>query len=145
MAEKVLYSAGEAETEQIAYELAAQLKAGDTLALYGEMGAGKSVLTRAAARGLGIVGPVPSPTFTILNIHEGRSMRLYHFDLYRLADAEGLWEIGWEDYLLSGALCVLEWSERFDEPFPEGTVYLRFEKTGENSRRIRVEGAENLC
>ena len=67
------------------------MRAGDVVLLTGEMGAGKSVLTRAAARAMGVEGPVPSPTFTILNIHEGRVIRLYHFDLYRLSDADELY------------------------------------------------------
>ena len=68
-----------------------ELPQGDAnVLLEGEMGAGKSVLTRAAARGMGVEGPVPSPTFTILNIHEGRALRLYHFDLYRLEGEDAL-------------------------------------------------------
>ena len=67
------------------------MRVGDVVLLTGEMGAGKSVLTRAAAHAMGVEGPVPSPTFTILNIHEGRAIRLYHFDLYRLSDADELY------------------------------------------------------
>ena len=75
------------------------MRAGDVVLLTGEMGAGKSVLTRAAARAMGVEGPVPSPTFTILNIHEGRAMRLYHFDLYRLSDADELYGMGLDEYI----------------------------------------------
>ena len=77
--------------QRLGQSLGACMRMGDVVLLTGEMGAGKSVLTRAAARAMGVEGPVPSPTFTILNIHEGRAMRLYHFDLYRLSDADELY------------------------------------------------------
>ena len=77
--------------QRLGQSLGACMRVGDVVLLTGEMGAGKSVLTRAAARAMGVDGPVPSPTFTILNIHEGRAMRLYHFDLYRLSDADELY------------------------------------------------------
>ena len=77
--------------QRLGQSLGACMRVGDVVLLTGEMGAGKSVLTRAAARAMGVEGPVPSPTFTILNIHEGRAMRLYHFDLYRLSDADELY------------------------------------------------------
>ena len=77
--------------QRLGQSLGACMRVGDVVLLTGEMGAGKSVLTRAAARAMGVEGPVPSPTFTILNIHEGRTIRLYHFDLYRLSDADELY------------------------------------------------------
>ena len=81
----------EKDMQRLGQSLGACMRMGDVVLLTGEMGAGKSVLTRAAARAMGVEGPVPSPTFTILNIHEGRAMRLYHFDLYRLSDADELY------------------------------------------------------
>ena len=81
----------EKDMQRLGQSLGACMRVGDVVLLTGEMGAGKSVLTRAAARAMGVEGPVPSPTFTILNIHEGRAMRLYHFDLYRLSDADELY------------------------------------------------------
>ena len=81
----------EKDMQRLGQSLGACMRVGDVVLLTGEMGAGKSVLTRAAARAMGVDGPVPSPTFTILNIHEGRAMRLYHFDLYRLSDADELY------------------------------------------------------
>ena len=81
----------EKDMQRLGQSLGACMRVGDVVLLTGEMGAGKSVLTRAAAHAMGVEGPVPSPTFTILNIHEGRAMRLYHFDLYRLSDADELY------------------------------------------------------
>lgn len=91
----------ERQMQRLGYCLGACLRVGDVVLLTGEMGAGKSVLTRAAARALGVQGAVPSPTFTILNIHEGREMKLYHFDLYRLADADELYGMGLDEYIPS--------------------------------------------
>ena len=91
--------------------------------LRGEMGAGKSVLTRAAARGMDVCGPVPSPTFTILNIHEGTSMRLYHFDLYRLEGVDALYEMGLEEYIpAADGAAFIEWPEMAEEAMPEDAL-----------------------
>ena len=103
----------ERQMQRLGYCLGACLRVGDVVLLTGEMGAGKSVLTRAAARALGVQGAVPSPTFTILNIHEGREMKLYHFDLYRLDDPDQLEDIGLYDVLGADGVCVIEWGEQF--------------------------------
>ena len=88
--------------------------------LEGEMGAGKSVLTRAAARGMGVEGPVPSPTFTILNIHEGRAMKLYHFDLYRLEGEDALYEMGLEEYIPArDGASLIEGPQMAEEAMPQ--------------------------
>ena len=99
--------------QRLGYCLGACLRVGDVVLLTGEMGAGKSVLTRAAARALCVQGALPSPTFTILNIHEGRAMKLYHFDLYRLDDPDQLEDIGLFDVLGADGVCVIEWGEQF--------------------------------
>ena len=84
------------------------------------MGAGKSVLTRAAARGMGVEGPVPSPTFTILNIHEGTALRLYHFDLYRLEGEDALYEMGLEEYIPArDGASLIEWPQMAREAMPQ--------------------------
>ncbi|MGN0996805.1 MAG: tRNA (adenosine(37)-N6)-threonylcarbamoyltransferase complex ATPase subunit type 1 TsaE [Candidatus Ventricola sp.] len=111
--------ATESMTQRLGYALGACLRAGDVVLLTGEMGAGKSVLTRAAARGMGVEGPVPSPTFTILNIHEGRAMKLYHFDLYRLEDADALYEMGLEEYIPpEDGAAMIEWPQMAQEAMP---------------------------
>ena len=102
------------------------------------MGAGKSVLTRAAARGMGVEGPVPSPTFTILNIHEGSALKLYHFDLYRIEDPEELFEIGFEGYLTAGGICVIEWPQIADEYIPEDVLSVTIERDGADTRIITI-------
>ena len=114
-------SHSEQETEDLGASLASRLRAGDVVAYRGDLGAGKTAFTRGLARGLGCGGRVTSPTFTIVNEHEGQ-IPLFHFDLYRLGDEEELWDIGWEDYLGRGGVCAVEWSERVSEALPEDTL-----------------------
>lgn len=123
----------EAQTRRLGMSLGACLRAGDVVLLRGEMGAGKSVLTRAAARGMGVTGPVPSPTFTILNIHEGERLKLYHFDLYRLEGADALYEMGLEEYIPSAdGATFIEWPEMAEEAMPQDalTVTLTYAEDG---------------
>ena len=93
------------ETEALAEELAAVLWDVPALAMYGGLGMGKTAFTRGLARGFGCTVPVSSPTYTIVNEYPGKR-KICHFDMYRLGDADALYDIGWEDYLDSGALCV---------------------------------------
>lgn len=124
----------ERETRCLGAALGACLRPGDVVLLTGEMGAGKSVLTRAAARGMGVQGPVPSPTFTILNIHEGARMRLYHFDLYRLEGEDALYELGLDEFIppVDGA-AMIEWPQMAEEAMPADAlaVTMRYALDGE--------------
>lgn len=127
-------SLSEKQTQRLGYALGACLRAGDVVLLYGEMGAGKSVLTRAAARGMGVTGPVPSPTFTILNIHEGRALRLYHFDLYRLESEDALYEMGLDEYIpADDGATLIEWPQMAAGAMPPDTliVDIRYAMDGE--------------
>ena len=113
----------ESQLKRLGFCLGKTLRAGDVILLRGEMGAGKSVLTRAAAKGMGVTGPVPSPTFTILNIHEGTDLKLYHFDLYRLESADALWEMGLEEYIPSSdGATFIEWPQMAQEAMPESVL-----------------------
>jgi len=96
-------------------------------------------LVRGMARGLDISGSVSSPTFTLVNEYPGDPV-LFHFDMYRLKDSSELYGIGWEDYLDRNGICVVEWSERVADAIPSDAVTLRFERLGENDRRIEIEG-----
>ena len=126
------------ETEALGAALASSLRPGQVVAFRGPLGAGKTAFTRGLARGLGVTGPVTSPTYTIVNEYTGGRMPLFHFDMYRLSSEEDLFDIGWEDYLDRGGLCVVEWSENILDALPEGTLFVRIEKTGEQSRRITL-------
>ena len=129
------------ETEAIGEALAKTLKGGDVVAYYGDLGAGKTAFTRGLARGLGCTGRVSSPTFTIVNEHEGR-LPLFHFDMYRLGDEEELFDIGWEDYLCRGGVCAVEWSERVSGALPEDAITVTIERHNEHDewRRIIIKG-----
>ncbi len=103
----------------------------------------KPPFTRGACPGLGYVGRVTSPTFTIVNEYEGGRLPLFHFDMYRLGSAEELFDIGWEDYLDRGGVCAVEWSEQVAEALPPETVFVALTRHPENPswRTITIEGA----
>ena len=130
----------EQETEELGGRLAKQLPDGAVVAMYGDLGAGKTAFTRGIARGLGVIGRVTSPTFTIVNEYLG-PRELIHFDMYRLSGAEELFEIGWEDYLSRGAVCSVEWSEKVEDAFYGDEIRVRIEKLGDTRRRITIEEA----
>ena len=127
------------ETEAIGSALAKTLTPGTVLAYRGDLGAGKTAFTRGLARGLGYTEPVTSPTYTIVNEYLGGRMPLFHFDMYRLASSEDLWDIGWEDYLDRGGVCAVEWSENVADAL-ENALTVRIEKLGEDQRKIIIEG-----
>ena len=129
-----MLSTVENQTQRLGYALGACLREGDVVLLQGEMGAGKSVLTRAAARGMGVEGPVPSPTFTILNIHDGLEMKLYHFDLYRLEGEDALYEMGLDEYIPArDGASLIEWPQMAEEAMPMDhlAVDIRYAQDGE--------------
>ena len=132
------------ETERVGAALGAVLAPGSILAYEGDLGAGKTAFTRGLARGLGATEQVTSPTYTIVNEYLSGRMPLFHFDMYRLASADDLWDIGWEDYLERGGVCAVEWSENVAEAM-ENAITVRIEKLGEDTRRITIEGGEGLA
>ena len=132
------------ETEAIGAALSNILSPGTVIAYRGDLGAGKTAFTRGLARGLGYQEPVTSPTYTIVNEYLGGRLPLFHFDMYRLASSDDLWDIGWEDYLDRGGICAVEWSENVADAL-EDAIVICIEKTGENSRRITLEGGEALA
>jgi len=132
------------ETENLGAALGKILRPGTVLAYRGDLGAGKTAFTRGLARGLGYTEPVTSPTYTIVNEYLGGRLPLFHFDMYRLASSDDLWDIGWEDYLERGGICAVEWSENVDDAM-ENAVFITIHKTGEETRRIEIEGGMELA
>ena len=132
------------ETEAIGAALAEILTPGTIIAYRGDLGAGKTAFTRGLTRGLGCNELVTSPTYTIVNEYLGGRLPLFHFDMYRLASSDNLWDIGWEDYLDRNGICAVEWSENVSDAM-EDAVCITIEKLGESSRRITIEGGENLA
>ena len=126
------------ETEAAGAEFAAQLAPGTVVAMYGDLGAGKTAFVRGMTRGLGIDFPVSSPTFNVVNEYPGR-VPLFHFDMYRLGSADELFDIGWDDYLERGGVCAVEWSENVEDAFEPGTLKVTITKLGESDRERLVE------
>ena len=133
-----------AETEAIGAALGKILPPGTVIAYRGDLGAGKTAFTRGLAQGLGCTDMVTSPTYTIVNEYLNGRMPLFHFDMYRLASSDDLWDIGWEDYLERGGVCAVEWSERVEDAL-EDAINITIEKNGEESRRITIEGGDFLA
>ena len=133
------------ETEELGATLAKHLRAGSVVAYLGDLGAGKTAFTRGLAQGLGCTARVTSPTFTIVNEYEG-ALPLFHFDMYRLGDADELFDIGWDDYLNRGGVCAVEWSERISSELGADTITVTICRHEENEdwRRITIEGVQRL-
>ena len=128
------------DTDVIAAEIASLLKKGDVLALYGEMGAGKTAFVRGLVKALcpECLPLVHSPTFAIVNEYEGDSVTVYHYDLYRIADEDDLYSTGYFDRLGGDGIVVTEWSELIDAAIPADAHRLRIEKCGETERKFTL-------
>lgn len=124
------------ETRAIGQQLAAVLKAGDVVLLDGDLGAGKSELARGVARGLGIEGAVPSPSFTILNAYDEGRIPLYHFDWYRIEDANEIYEMGMEEQLGGDGIALIEWSEKAEECLLAKRLRISIRTMDENTREL---------
>lgn len=127
-----------AETEDIAAKLAPRMKSGGFLALYGEMGAGKTAFVRGLVSALcpECLSLVHSPTFAIVNEYDGKNIKIRHFDLYRIKDADDLYSTGFYDCIDAGYLVITEWSENFESEIPSDAMKLKIEKAGESGRRF---------
>lgn len=131
------------ETEALGKTIAATLKGGEIIALYGGMGMGKTAFTRGVAEGLGISGGVSSPTFALVHEYAGGRLPLYHFDMYRVTSWDDLYSTGFFDYLDTDAVLVIEWSENIDGALPEKKISIVVERgEGEEQRVFHVEGVD---
>ena len=129
------------ETHKIATEIADTLNGGEFIAMYGDLGAGKTAFVQGLAKALGINSHITSPTFTIVNEYEGR-LPLYHFDVYRIADPDEMYEIGYDEYIYSDGVCVVEWAELIEDLFKEKyykITILKDEEKGFDYRKIIFE------
>lgn len=116
------------ETFALGERIGREAKPGQVYTLIGDLGVGKTVFTQGVAAGLGITGPVSSPTFTIVQIYEEGRLPFYHFDVYRIADVEEMEEIGYEDCFYGQGLCLIEWANLIEEILPEQYTEVRIEK-----------------
>lgn len=131
----------ENETRELAKRLAEKLRAGDVILYSGEMGAGKTAFTKGIAEYFGTEEEVTSPTFALIHEYPGR-VPIFHFDLYRIADYDELYAIGFFDYLDRGGILAVEWSENIPELAEEleNVININIQKLSENERRITVTG-----
>lgn len=126
------------ETWALARQFAAELKSGDVVCLEGDLGAGKTTFTQGLAAALGVAGRVTSPTFCLVQEHQGKdpsSLFLVHMDLYRLRSEDDVLSIGWEDYLSEGAILVVEWPERAGSLIPLAAKHVVFTHLDGDERR----------
>ena len=128
------------ETIEIGSKIAKDLKPGDVVALIGDLGSGKTVLTKGIARGLGVKETryVNSPTFVIIKEHKG-NIPLYHFDLYRLNKTGMYDEIGFEEYFYGDGVTVIEWADKIEKLLPKKRIEVRLSVAGEDKRKIEIK------
>ena len=136
MREKTIYMKNEAETVGFGIELGQNAKPGTVIALTGDLGAGKTTLTKSIAKGLGIEDVITSPTFTIVKEYETGRLPLYHFDVYRIGDIDEMYELGYEEYFFGQGVCVVEWADLIDEIMPEDTLLINIEYGEKEGERI---------
>ena len=129
------------DTIGIAEKIADTFNGGEFVAMYGDLGAGKTAFVQGIAKALGITNHVTSPTFTIVNEYEGR-LPLYHFDVYRIGDPDEMYEIGYDEYVDSNGVCIVEWAELIEDLFPPDYIKITILKNEEidfDYRKIIVE------
>ena len=124
------------ETYALAMRLGNLINSGCVIAFKGDLGSGKTCFTTGLAKGLEYYGEANSPTFAIVNEYLGGRLPIYHFDMYRIADEDELYSIGFYDYLDADAVLAIEWSENVESALPENTIRLYFTRLDENTRQI---------
>ncbi len=129
------------ETKEIGYMLGKSLDEGDVVCLTGDLGAGKTTITKSIALGLDVHEDVTSPTFTIINEYEGR-LPVYHFDVYRINNIEEMYDIGYEEYFYGKGICIVEWASKIEELIPKEHLWIEI-KLGNtlNSRELYFRGS----
>ena len=130
------------DTEKIAAEFAKTLSPGDVVCLYGEMGVGKTVFTNGLCRALCACEYATSPTFTVVNEYDGGDFPVYHFDMYRIEDESELLELGFEEYLQSGGICIIEWPENIPGSLPRKRIDVHILRDSFTERTIITENKE---
>lgn len=137
-------SDGAEKTEKIAEEFSACLTGGEIITLDGDLGAGKTAFVRGVAKGLGITDRVVSPTFTIVNEYRHGKIPLFHFDVYRIGSSDEMYDIGWDEYINSGGIAIVEWAVNIKDILDNNCIKIQICKNldiSEDYREITIEGA----
>ncbi len=134
------------QTENIGFRLGAFLPYGSVIALFGDLGAGKTAFTRGFAKGMGLECDVHSPTFALVNEYRSPEKTLCHFDMYRISGFDDLYSTGFFDYLDSGASLIIEWSENIENILPDNCIRVYIEKNPlkDDCRNIEIIGCEEF-
>ncbi len=140
MSTEVFLSSSVTETEDFAENFAKKITKGVVIAMKGDLGAGKTCFTRGFAKGMGYYGEVNSPTFSIVNEYLGGRLPVYHFDMYRISGWEDLYTTGYFEYMESGAVLIIEWSENIESALPDDVITITIENCGDSKRAITIEG-----
>lgn len=131
------------ETEEFGIKLGKLLKGGDIICLNGDLGAGKTTLTKSIGLGLGVTDYITSPTFALINEYSGRNS-VYHFDVYRLENVEELYDLGFDEYFYSNGVSIIEWADKIERLLPKERIVLDIEKGIDlDERRIKISGYGN--
>lgn len=136
MEEKKIIIKNEEETKKFGEKLCEKLTAGSIVALTGDLGTGKTTLTKAIAAGLGVTDVITSPTFNIVKQYDSGRLPLYHFDVYRIGDVDEMYEIGYEEYFFGDGVCVIEWADLIEEIIPDDAVRIEIEYGEKEGERI---------
>lgn len=136
MEEKKIVIKNEEETKKFGEKLCEKLTAGSIVALTGDLGTGKTTLTKAIAAGLGVTDVITSPTFNIVKQYDSGRLSLYHFDVYRIGDVDEMYEIGYEEYFFGDGVCVIEWADLIEEIIPDDAVRIEIEYGEKEGERI---------
>ena len=126
---------------EAAKQFVAALEESTVFAFYGKMGAGKTTFIKAVCEELGVEDVITSPTFAIVNEYRSETSGelIYHFDFYRIKKIEEVYDMGYEDYFYSGALCFIEWPEKIEEPLPGDVVHVTITEEADGSRTVTID------
>ncbi len=134
--EQIVYIKNEHDTEEFGMKLASSLEPGDIVALIGDLGTGKTTLTKYIAKGLGVTENIDSPTFNIVKEHKSGIIPLFHFDVYRLSNGDELLDIGADEYFYSDGVCIIEWADIVADVVPEKAKVILIEYGEKQGERI---------
>ena len=134
--EKKIIIKNEHEAKMLGRELGSKAKAGTVIALTGDLGTGKTALTKAIAEGLGIEDVITSPTFNIVKEYDSGRLPLYHFDVYRIGDPDEMYELGYEECFYGEGISVVEWADLIEKLLPEEAIRINIEYGQEEGERI---------
>ena len=136
MTEKTMILHSEQEVTEYGIRLGEEAMPGQVIALTGDLGAGKTTLTKAIARGLDVSEMITSPTFTIVKEYRSGRLPLFHFDVYRIGDIDEMYELGYEEYFYGDGLCVIEWADLIEELIPEDALRISIAYGSSEEERI---------